>query len=214
MQTDQANYDIQEVLDDYARHVSDKEIRIINAAINAFSEKGFKYTKTREIAERAGVAEGTIFRYFKTKDAILEKMVPLLVKVMQPRLEAPIVAIIHDNGQKSIDAVLCAILLDRLQIIRDNGRFLKSVVPELFHRAPLLNQLKENLLPLIKRYIQQILDHAKQRGEIDQNVRADIATEQLLGFVLAYSLINDLGDEEAVKRDIHDFVHYTMRGWK
>ena len=71
------NYDIQEFLKDYTQTSPDKEVRIINAAINAFSEKGFEATRTKEIAERAGIAEGTIFRYFPNKNAILERMVPL-----------------------------------------------------------------------------------------------------------------------------------------
>ena len=89
------SYDFQEFLEDYTETSSDKEIRIINAAINIFSEKGFESTRTREIAERAGVAEGTIFRYFPTKDAILERMVPLLIRVMMPRISEPIDRIIR-----------------------------------------------------------------------------------------------------------------------
>ena len=93
------SYDIQEYLQDYTESSPDKEIRIINAAINIFSEKGFESTRTREIAERAGIAEGTIFRYFPTKDAILERMVPLLIRVMMPRISGPIEKIIHAHGK-------------------------------------------------------------------------------------------------------------------
>ncbi len=58
----------QEYLDEYVKDYPDKELKIINAAINSFPEKGFKSTTTSEIASHAGVAEGTIFRYFPTKD--------------------------------------------------------------------------------------------------------------------------------------------------
>ncbi|MHB8066249.1 MAG: TetR/AcrR family transcriptional regulator, partial [Ruminiclostridium sp.] len=49
----------------------DKEKRILEAAIQISNEKGFSSATTSEIAKRAGVAEGTIFRYFKTKHDIL-----------------------------------------------------------------------------------------------------------------------------------------------
>ena len=117
------SYDIQEYLQDYTESSPDKEIRIINAAINIFSEKGFESTRTREIAERAGIAEGTIFRYFPTKDAILERMVPLLIRVMMPRISGPIEKIIHAHEADSVEDIWFDILIDRIKMIRDNGRW-------------------------------------------------------------------------------------------
>lgn len=45
--------------------------RIKKAAIKLFAAKGFDGTTTRELAEAAGVAEGTLFRHFDNKKAIL-----------------------------------------------------------------------------------------------------------------------------------------------
>lgn len=45
--------------------------RIKKAAIKLFAAKGFDGTTTRELAEKAGVAEGTLFRHFDNKKAIL-----------------------------------------------------------------------------------------------------------------------------------------------
>ena len=44
---------------------------IAKAAIQLFAERGFHATATSEVAKRAGVAEGTIFHHFKTKEGIL-----------------------------------------------------------------------------------------------------------------------------------------------
>ena len=44
---------------------------ILSAAIDLFSEKGFSRTPTSLIARKAGVAEGLIFHYFKSKKGIL-----------------------------------------------------------------------------------------------------------------------------------------------
>ncbi len=46
---------------------NERQMRILEAAVDMFGEKGYASTSTSEIAKRAGVAEGTIFRYYKTK---------------------------------------------------------------------------------------------------------------------------------------------------
>ncbi|MEB3338385.1 MAG: helix-turn-helix domain-containing protein, partial [Leptolyngbyaceae bacterium] len=50
---------------------SDTETRILKAAQRLFARQGYDSTATRELAEAAGIAEGTLFRYFPTKKAIL-----------------------------------------------------------------------------------------------------------------------------------------------
>jgi AcrR family transcriptional regulator len=44
--------------------------RIVSAALTLFQTKGFDATTTKAIARKAGVAEGTVFNYFKTKEDI------------------------------------------------------------------------------------------------------------------------------------------------
>src|ERR1043165_5530231 len=44
--------------------------RIVKAALRLFQTKGFDGTTTRAIARQAGIAEGTVFNYFKTKEDI------------------------------------------------------------------------------------------------------------------------------------------------
>lgn len=49
----------------------EKHQRILDAAICVIAEKGFFQARVAEIAERAGVADGTIYLYFKNKEQIL-----------------------------------------------------------------------------------------------------------------------------------------------
>jgi AcrR family transcriptional regulator len=44
--------------------------RIVKAALSLFQTKGFDGTTTRAIARKAGIAEGTVFNYFRTKEDI------------------------------------------------------------------------------------------------------------------------------------------------
>jgi AcrR family transcriptional regulator len=44
--------------------------RIVTAALSLFQTKGFDETTTKAIARKAGIAEGTVFNYFRTKEDI------------------------------------------------------------------------------------------------------------------------------------------------
>lgn len=57
----------------YAHRINSKN-QISNAALGLFVKKGIKATTTREIALRAGIAEGTIYRHFKSKNDIASEL--------------------------------------------------------------------------------------------------------------------------------------------
>lgn len=60
----------------------DKRQRILLAAIKVFSIKGFHGSKVSDIAKEAGVADGTIYLYFKNKDDILIQLFDESLKVL------------------------------------------------------------------------------------------------------------------------------------
>ena len=49
--------------------------RIVECARNLFNDKGFEQTTTRDIADAAGIAAGTMFNYFPTKEALAVTLV-------------------------------------------------------------------------------------------------------------------------------------------
>jgi len=51
--------------------VADKREAILRAAIKVFAEKGYFNSKVADIAKEAGIADGTVYLYFKSKDEIL-----------------------------------------------------------------------------------------------------------------------------------------------
>jgi TetR/AcrR family fatty acid metabolism transcriptional regulator len=53
------------------KKANDKYHRILEAAVKVFSEQGFFQSTVSQIAKEAGVADGTIYLYFKNKDDIL-----------------------------------------------------------------------------------------------------------------------------------------------
>jgi TetR/AcrR family fatty acid metabolism transcriptional regulator len=68
----------------------EKRDRILDAAIAVFAEKGFTLSRVSDVASRAGVADGTIYLYFKTKDdillAVFEEKMETLVQEMDRHL--------------------------------------------------------------------------------------------------------------------------------
>ena len=52
----------------------DKRNAILEAATRVFAERGLTAAPTSEISRQAGVAEGTLFTYFKTKDDLINAL--------------------------------------------------------------------------------------------------------------------------------------------
>ena len=52
--------------------MSDKKQQLLEASIDLFAREGFWNTSTASIARHAGVATGTLFNYFPSKDALID----------------------------------------------------------------------------------------------------------------------------------------------
>ena len=52
----------------------DKRQALLRAALLLFTEHGFHGTPTSKIAKEAGVATGTLFNYFKTKEELINQL--------------------------------------------------------------------------------------------------------------------------------------------
>jgi AcrR family transcriptional regulator len=55
----------------WERRPDDRPQELLEAALEAFAQKGYRNTRLDEIAEAAGVTKGTIYHYFDTKEALL-----------------------------------------------------------------------------------------------------------------------------------------------
>src|SRR5262245_62232911 len=74
-----------------------KRERILDAAIKVFAAEGFYNAKVSQIAQAAGVADGTIYLYFKSKD-------DLLINLFEDRMER-----VNANLREAIDTESSAI---------------------------------------------------------------------------------------------------------
>ena len=62
--------------------VMNKRDLLIEAAIELFGEFGFWNTSTASVAKKAGVATGTLFNHFKTKDELIDEVMVYLKREM------------------------------------------------------------------------------------------------------------------------------------
>lgn len=117
-----------------------KRDRILRAAIRIFSQKGYFNSKISEIARQAGVADGTIYLYFKNKDDLLislfeEKMGEVVddvrARVAEGRDALSRLKILIGNHMDLL--VREAGLIEVIQVeLRQSNKFMKEYVPVKF----------------------------------------------------------------------------------
>ena len=56
------------------KQVENKKAALLQAALKLFTEKGFHGTSTAQISKEAGVATGTLFNYFPTKEHLINDL--------------------------------------------------------------------------------------------------------------------------------------------
>ena len=81
--------------------VQDKRERILSAALKVFADRGFYNAKVSEVAREAGVADGTIYLYFRNKD-------DLLISLFEDRMDYLITRLVEELervGGSAVDRI-------------------------------------------------------------------------------------------------------------
>ncbi|MEZ4628442.1 MAG: hypothetical protein R2912_10300 [Eubacteriales bacterium] len=85
-------------------------------------------------------------------------------------------------------------------------------MPELIHRAPLMQQMETNVLPVIEQFVGKVVEYGKSHNELDQSLEAHLVMIQLLGFIMSYAMFGQK-DSKHLEKDVRAFLIYTMKGW-
>jgi AcrR family transcriptional regulator len=170
------------------RRIETRRTQILTAAAKLFAEKGFHKTTTKEIAEAADVAEGTIYNYFASKDELLIAIINHLSAVSHNQE-------LFDIGLE-VDFVswLIQSSSERVQSLNTNAEmFFLAVLPDILAspelRARFYQQTLEPLLKLFERHFQQRIE----AGELPP-LDATVATRILMCFGLGLLNMIILGD--------------------
>jgi len=81
------------------RVVGDKYQRILEAAVSVFAEKGFHSARVSDVAERASVADGTIYLYFRNKEELLMTAINTAFDAFMSRARSELEAIASPAGK-------------------------------------------------------------------------------------------------------------------
>lgn len=147
-----------------AENKSRSRENILSAALALFQKKGFEGTTTKEISRRAGVAEGTIFNYFKTKEDIA-------LYFFKKETEHVIAAVQADSRLKkaSLEEKLFTLIQRQLEYLAPYERFMGAVLVQALKPASKLSPFSLESQELQVRYlmfVQSLFDEASGKGEI------------------------------------------------
>jgi TetR/AcrR family fatty acid metabolism transcriptional regulator len=158
-----------------AARTGDKSQRILDAAIVVIAEKGYWQARVSEIADRAGVADGTIYLYYKNKeqllmaaidsafDSFLERARRELAEIPQPKQRLHRLAFLH---------------LDMLGANRNLAIVFQT---ELRHSAKFLAQFSRHRLVEYFDMIRNAVREGQQTGEFRAEISDKIAANCLFG---------------------------------
>jgi len=128
---------------------TEKQRRILEAAVEVFAERGYAGTPTAEIAKRAGVAEGTIFKHYKTKKDLLIGVVgPLFFRLVIPKQLEPLQAIFR-FPHANVEALLTALYRERVAYLHSHARLVRIFAQEVSYHPELRTLAEETLGKLL-----------------------------------------------------------------
>ena len=195
----------------------EKERKILEAATAIISQKGFSASTTREIAQMAGVAEGTIFRYFKTKKDILKGILIKLVDlVSEPIVLEGARKVLLSTGRKDLRTVMKAWFQDRLSLVESLLPMLRIVLTEAMYHEDIRDALYENIVAkeveISKVFHEEMVKRGLMNPELDLVAIARSAFGNLIAFFMFQQV---LGNRLAVKdldRELENTIDVMMFG--
>src|SRR5574337_1597441 len=160
--------------------------QIVEAAVGLFSRKGFRGTRTREIAEAAGTSEAMIFRHFATK----RELYSAIIEVKSATEE--LLASVASAAQQHDDAgVLRAVGLKMIEQTERDQSLMRLLLFSALEGHELSYIFFESrvrqLHDFLSAYIQKGID-----GKRFRPINALVAARGFIGMVVHYLLIHEL----------------------
>lgn len=195
----------------------DKERRILEAAIQISNEKGFSSTTTSEIAKRAGIAEGTIFRYFKTKKDIMHGILIHAIKLAADKVMlSSLNKIFKNEEQKDLRTIIKEILLDRLELVQGFFPMFRVIVSEALFHEDIREVLYNNLFCKMEQQILNFYKDMTARGQIRTDIEPMIIMRNIIGSFIAFigqkMLFTDNFKLSESEKEIDDMISLIIDG--
>lgn len=164
--------------------------RIIEASIKLFLAKGFAGTTTKELTDAAGVAKGTLYWHFRSKDKILEEVLDRFSNELWEQ------AFDHVNNTDGGFIVKFKALYRFItEFAREKKELLlvsSTILGEVAGTASVAEHKMREIQMKAHAFMKGLLDQGKQEGsisgELDTDIQAHIIIANLVGMHLQWCL--------------------------
>ncbi len=158
------------------RTSSDKRERILDAAESVFAEHGFFAARVSAIAKEAGVADGTIYLYFRNKD-------DLLISLFERRMEQVNLLLATAIAGRPPEQQLRAFIETYLTMIRDQPAAAEVLTIELRQSSKFMKEYENPRFGDFLRLLGGIIAAGQERGELDDAIPAPAAARMIFGIL-------------------------------
>ena len=148
---------------------------VIDAAAAVFAEKGYHGASTKDIADRLGIRQGSLYYYFSSKEAALGEVCAIGVDSFVQRIGA-----IAAGDQSAADKVRAAVA-NHLDPLRDRRDYVRVFLND---RQELPADSRHRIGRMTRRYealVEGILREGVRRGEFRRDLDCRLAALALIG---------------------------------
>src|SRR3989337_4485702 len=135
-----------------------RRTQILDAAVRVFARRGFDRATIKDIARSAGLSEGSIYNYFRSKEELLVHIPHHLVR---PALVPLLETMAAPATIAEVERQLLVVAEGIVGRIKENAWFLKVFVSALPRLSPSARERYTSLLPL---YAAERLEGVLRRG--------------------------------------------------
>lgn len=171
----------------------DRRLQILAIAVRLFSERGFRGTTTKEIAQAAGVSEAMVFRHFATKeelyDAILDHKACAQGSFEPALLAADAIA------RKDDRAVFESLALGALEHHEKDMHFQRLLLHSALEKHQLAQMFFEEFVKRVYQFLGNYISERQRDGAFIE-VDPAIIVRAFIGMVMHHSLNNNLWDPQ------------------
>ena len=156
------------------KRVGNKRERIIAAAAKLFGDKDYHDTTTAKIAESAGVAAGTIYIYFRSKEELLVAVFEEFLGRHMDRLREGV------EREKTPRDKLMRLLTLGLQLMQDNPDSARIFLSQLRQSTKMITTVAKRSSRAYKDIIEDVLIEGARTG-LCRDVNVPAAASMLFG---------------------------------
>ncbi|MGV8074904.1 MAG: TetR/AcrR family transcriptional regulator [Syntrophobacteraceae bacterium] len=155
---------------------NEKKLRILDTAIDEFACQGFKQASVNRIVQKLGIAKGSIFQYFGTKEGLFGVVFEQAVSMVRGSLRR----VKQETSAMDFFERIRQSLLAGIRFIDEHPRvyqiYLKMIFQEDF---PLRTEFLQQVHLFSAEYLQPLVESGMQKGEL----RADLNVEMTVFFL-------------------------------